>query len=260
MENALQYCVFANSIYDEETFRRLLHQGDKLCVDVFQKYGKNARFMSTLQHMVRLNRFSRPDLPFEARVRNEDYIDSEIMQCVDAFETLAKLNGLQWKTVFDIMTDKLGKVNTVYLVGPPSVGKSSIVLLLSSLYEDYEIGRFAVQNCTTQFWLQDLYQKNLYIGEEVKANAINIQTFLLLLEGNPNLYTEIKYKENVQLARKPVLISTNYDIWSNCCAYASACMERIYRVELKHKTDKTLRYGRDVLKCACAYLYNKYVK
>ena len=117
-------------------------------------------------------------------------------------------------------------MRTVYLQGPPNAGKSALIGLVESLYSPHEIGRFGPQAQNSQFWLQDLYGKEIYVGDEARASQLNIQTVLLLLEGNPALETEFKYGGKMPLDPRPVILACNQDLWCDCQSYRKAIRAR----------------------------------
>lgn len=117
--------------------------------------------------------------------------------------------------------------------------------LLSSIYDASEIGNFGPQASTSQFWLDDLYGKELYVGDEATANELNIQTYLLLLEGNKALKTEIKNGKKLNLEPKPVLMSSNKLIYTSCQSYGQAIRDRCLMINLTKRDISNLQIRPD---------------
>lgn len=140
---------------------------------------------------------------------------------------------VKWNNILITMSREDGspsKVKTVYLTGVASGGKSSIMTLLSSMYADHEIGTFGPQAINSQFWFDNLYGKEIYLGDEVYATGVNINNLLMLMEGNSNLQTEIKYGGKVKIRPKPVVIGCNNHLFINCQAFADAVLARVVHI------------------------------
>jgi hypothetical protein len=151
-----------------------------------------------------------------------------------------------------------GKERTIYLQGVASGGKTSLLYLLTSVYEQFEKGKFGPQAIASQFWLQDLYDKEVYIGDECLVNTVNVQTMLLLMEGNKDLSTELKHREVRYLPAKPVIIANNVPIWRHCGAYANAILTRCVWIKFIKPTELKLRYDNKTLVQVLKFLFNKY--
>jgi len=115
-------------------------------------------------------------------------------------------------SLYGILEGKYGKRNAIILIGSSDSGKSTLADILSSPYKDYQIGNFKVplKNCNNTFWLENLPGTELYRCEECILESVEvIQIMKSLLEGNPNLETEMKYKSPIQVPRRPVIITMN---------------------------------------------------
>ncbi len=174
--------------------------------------------------------------------------DAEIVtRFADNYDQLFKLQGLDpkktWKRMYATLIRNNandGKARCVYLQGAVSAGKSSLINLLSCVYQQYEIGSFGPQAIHSRFWLDNLYGKEIYIGDEAQADESNIQTYLLLLEGNPSNKTEVKYGDKVTLEPKPVIMACNIDIYDRCPARKEAIRQRITPVRFTRQCPKYL--------------------
>ncbi len=174
--------------------------------------------------------------------------DAEVVtRFADNYDQLFKLQGLDPKKTWKRMYATLirtnandGKARCVYLQGAVSAGKSSLINLLSCVYQQYEIGSFGPQAIHSRFWLDNLYGKEIYIGDEAQADESNIQTYLLLLEGNPSNKTEVKYGDKVALEPKPVILACNIDIYDRCPARKEAIRQRITPVRFTRQCPKYL--------------------
>lgn len=190
-------------------------------------------------------------LPYKLRLRKipgpqtsglsfEDYV--EVNKFADNFEELFTINHMN---AHDMIVECLtilmrtkaneNKIRSIYMQGPASSGKSSLLLLFSCLYEDHEIGRFSPLGINSQFWLDDLYGKEIYIGDEAKATPLNIQLYLLLLEGNRDTKTEVKYGGKPTLEPKPVMLACNQHIFADCQAYQTAILCRVLHLSFKRE-------------------------
>lgn len=183
--------------------------------------------------------------PQSSGLKLEDY--EQIVKFANNFEEVLKYNGLDphdtFKEMFDVLFRTVShesKIRTIYFHGPASCGKSSLMLLLSSVYEEHEIGKFSPLGLNSQFWLDDLYGKEIYIGDEAKATPLNIQVYLLLLEGNRDMKTEIKYGGKPCLEPKPVMLACNTHIFADCHAYAQAVLSRVLLIEMKRPCPRHL--------------------
>lgn len=204
-------------------------------------------------------------VPWKARVMAIEITDIEnVRRISEDFEKLFLENHLPLSTINEMFRILCrhgpceGKERTVYLQGVANSGKTSLLLLLTSVYEQFEKGKFGPQAIASQFWLQDLYDKEVYVGDEVLVNQVNVQTMLLLMEGNSDLSTELKHKDVRYLEAKPVIIANNVPIWQHCCAFAKAILARCLWIKLMKRTELKLRYDNETLKQVLKYLFIKY--
>lgn len=222
-------------IVDREMWRELCWEENHEVSEYNSMNLHRYRYLETVDEACKLAMFSIKPLSWRERVQQvvvpRDSLE-EANKIADNFmDMMAGVgNPLQiWSAIFNVMTrgPRSGsKVRTVYMQGPASTGKSSVMQLLTSVYDIREIGRFGPQGSTSQFWLEDLVGKEVYVGDEAPANPLNIQQYLLLLEGNSALKTEIKYGGKPTLRPKPVVIASNQHIYANCQAYARAVHDR----------------------------------
>lgn len=171
-----------------------------------------------------------------------------INKFADNYDALFRLQGWNikktWKRIYRTLCRtgvNDGKAKCVYLQGAVSSGKTSLMTLLSSIYKQHEIGSFGPQAIHSQFWLDNLYGKEIYLGDEAQANSSNIQSYLLLLEGNSSTKTEVKFGDKVSLRSKPVIIACNVDIYDKCPDYKEAILKRVTALRFKEPCPKTLQ-------------------
>lgn len=233
-------------IADRNQWRELCWQEDH---EVWQFNNDNLhkyRYLETVDEASKLALFSIKPLTWLERVRQTvvppsqlDKAEAYCKRFIELFEQLDDVKPLRvWAGVFGVMSRTArspSKVRTVYLHGPASTGKSSVMQLLTSVYDMREIGRFGPQGSMSQFWLEDLINKEVYLGDEAPANPMNIQTYLLLLEGNSALKTEIKFGGKPSLLPKPVIVACNQHIYINCQAHSRAVLDRVYRLHLENR-------------------------
>lgn len=228
-------------------FGELVRQPGHEAAGIWPRLRLKKNFQQMVSECCAANNFSEVRLTFQQRVQKTTRSsDPRVAVFADNFEMLFEVNQipkLMWRRVIAIMSrtsDVAGKQRCVYMTGPASSGKSSVMLLLSSVYESFEQGRFGPQNINSQFWLQDLLGKEIYLGDEALATPLNIQTYLLLLEGNKDLATEVKYQGNELLKAKPVIVACNNHIFAECQGFADAIMSRVVHLEFLHKCPKDL--------------------
>ena len=143
-----------------------------------------------------------------------------------------------------------GKKNTIYMYGKADAGKTTIIKLFDAFYHSWEIGRASAQAINSNFWLQDLYGKRLFHADEILATQVNIDTLKLLLEGNDDLTTDIKYAKRVTIRGRPVLMATNEAIWQHMACAADPIRRRCVMIKMvrpwrkrclfMHTKDKTI--------------------
>ena len=150
------------------------------------------------------------------RILDHHGIDKERLQ--KWFKTLASDNG---------------KRNTIYMCGRANSGKTTIIELLSAFYEPWEIGRAQPQSAQSNFFLQDLVGKRLFHADEILATPLNIDTLKLLLEGNKDLASDVKYGDKETIIPRPVLIGTNDPLWINFSTAAEPILARCEFIQMK---------------------------
>lgn len=128
------------------------------------------------------------------------------------------------------------------MVGPPSIGKSILTRLLTAKCRPDRIGVFQAAPDNDKFWLQDLYDKDMYVGEECVLFNRQTDQFKLLLEGHRLCKMERKNKGLVLLPRKPIFITANNDIWSMNVRHKAALLERIFYFDFRQAVKPVVDY------------------
>lgn len=237
------------SVRDLLQFRQLARIKDHQAQLVSAKATSPGYFKKLVSDCCDYNNFITPPKSFIERLMGIDVKNmEEAMPFINDFEALFKHQGLDFKNtmtaILAILTKKKqneSKINTIYMVGPPNAGKTSLMLLLSCLYERYEIGKFGPQGNASSFWLDDLYGKELYLGDEISANPVNMPALLLLLEGNVNASTEIKYGGKPSLEPKPVILACNQHVYAACPGYADAVLSRCISLPMHRECPRTMK-------------------
>ncbi len=155
----------------------------------------------------------------------------EYDMAMNNFTRIILHNRLDMRLIFQCLYGKLGKRRTVYFVGSANSGKSSMLNMLSSVYRSHEVGRVGAQDIQSNFWLQDLIDKELYVGDEILVSQVNVDTVKLLCEGSKNLCTEIKYGNKQLLPAKPVMIANNIPMCNSIQGHAAAIRARCVEYE-----------------------------
>lgn len=252
-------------IYSQLDFNSRVRDGSSRAM--FNNYNTEWYFDKCINLAISNARLLHPlrAVSWKARVMAIEITDIENVRRVsEDFEKLFLEQHIPLSTftrIFEIMSrdsSTSGKERTIYLQGVANAGKTSLLLLLTSVYEQFEKGKFGPQAIASQFWLQDLYDKEVYVGDEVLVNQVNVQTMLLLMEGNSDLSTELKHKDVRYLEAKPVIIANNVPIWQHCCAFAKAILARCLWIKLMKPTELKLRYDNETLKQVLKYLFIKY--
>lgn len=131
-----------------------------------------------------------------------------------------------------MLAKKLGKKGGIYLKGPPNVGKSLLVKMISSLVALDEIGTVS-RAPESRFWLDDIYDKALVVAEEYIVNDIEADQLKLHLEGHELATSEKKNGGKRKMKkRQPWLITSNFELTCMCPRHSEALMARLIRVEL----------------------------
>lgn len=125
--------------------------------------------------------------------------------------------------VYTILSQQSGKTSTIILIGASNSGKTLVTNILSS---NLASGAFHGMHSRSQFWLQDLPGKDIYIGEELILDQFNVDYFKLLLEGSNRISVDVKHKPSVPLPKKPLLVTGNAYIWEYVSRHESAFRNR----------------------------------
>ncbi len=170
-----------------------------------------------------------PRKSYKERLMGLDHVKVDSKEYDSAMNNFTRIilhNKIDMKLVFQCLFGELGKRRTLYLYGAANSGKSSVLNMLSSVYRAHEIGRIGAQDIQSNFWLQDLIDKELYVGDEILVSQVNVDTVKLLCEGSKNLCTEIKYGNKQLLPARPVMIANNIPMCNNIQGHARAISAR----------------------------------
>lgn len=116
--------------------------------------------------------------------------------------------------IFRILCMDLHKINAIIFVGSTNSGKSFLADILLCVYQEYEMGKFALPPTRNppQFWLESILGGEIYRCEELAVqDQENLQHVKKLLEGNPALEATVKFKNPVTVVRRPVFVTMNGD-------------------------------------------------
>lgn len=116
------------------------------------------------------------------------------------------------KTWCQILRQKNGKQNAIYLLGNASTGKSTLIHFLSSIWKEDQVGTATKDN--SQFWLQNLIGKKLSVFDEVTMRSSAINEFKLILEGNKNIKSDVKHSTHKKINPQPIIIASNVLVWA----------------------------------------------
>ena len=197
-------------------------------------------------------------LTYKQRIMAVDEEGQE--EVTELFKELFRNQGITKEKLFlmfKTMFGENGKVNTIGMFGPASTGKTCIMRLFQSIYERSEIGKITPQGIKSQFWLADLDKKRIFLGDEIYAIEENIDTMKLLMEGNDNLCTEVKYGGKVYIEPMPVIIAGNDPVYSRVNGCVSPLQHRMIEISMKDKkADPRLHAPLDDLRIVLKNLYN----
>ncbi len=227
-----EYCEI-HSIVHEYMWRDQIFK-DPEAKRIHNKIAMRANYKKLLFSAVENARLMVRPLPYEDRlekIEQTDITSDKYVKTLAQYRKIIETNKINMKKVFQCMLGEMGKVKTIYFVGEANAGKTSMLKMLSSVYENYEVGKLSAQDIQSNFWLQDLVGKELYCGDEILVSQANIDTIKLLCEGNENLCTEIKFAGKQILPAKPVLIANNVDMCINQQRHAAAIDARTVRYE-----------------------------
>ena len=125
------------------------------------------------------------------------------------------------KNLFHVLDLSDPKVSTIIFIGKANTGKTYLSNILRSYVPEYDLGIVqSVHGNPSDFWLQDLVGKALYICEELCLSTKDIiQRFKGVMEGNSSLDTNVKYSGNKQLYRRPFIVTMNGECREDVCVY-----------------------------------------
>ena len=134
-----------------------------------------------------------------------------------------------------MLNSRYSKRNAIVFIGQSDSGKTFFSNLLLSVLPSYCIGNFNPPTTvvTNTFWLQDLHNKDFYRSDELVIDRPDTaQSIKVLLEGNDNLKVEVKYKDAINLTRRPVVATCNgkrkSDFWQHISSEKEALNNRCY--------------------------------
>jgi hypothetical protein len=156
-----------------------------------------------------------------------------------------------------VLYDKAGKKRSILMYGEASCGKSLLTSIMCSVYDQWQVGNFVMQASKSQFWLQGLINKSIYVGEEIQPDHDQAQILKLLMEGSPMTTTDVKFCEPVILVYRPVIVTGNRPIWFNCIAERGPFLERSVRLEFMNKIKTNITRDRQSQARAWTYLLSK---
>lgn len=200
-----------NELMSEEQFYQLIRDDDPTAIRMYEQLMTRVHYNKMLTNATQYARIRRTRRSLQDRleVRTDgDDLPTDEFNDMMAFLTAQGKVGRMKKT-FDVLLGRCGKINCFYAYGEKNTGKTSFISYFSSLYEPWEIG--VVNPCEThsQFWLMDLVDKEIYIGDEFSTDRSNLDTCKLLFEGSDNLTVDVKYENKKRLTRRPLLMASN---------------------------------------------------
>ena len=220
-----------------------------------------------IQQALDIARSFTPDRDYHTRLREYvvpdhfdtikgDYTYNEYMELFN-HHGIDKIKIQKW---FATLFGDNGKRNTIYMYGKADAGKTTIIKLFDAFYEHWEIGRCSAQAINSNFWLQDLYMKRLFHADEILATQVNIDTLKLLLEGNDDLTTDIKYAKRVPIKGRPVMMATNEPIWQQMASAADPIKRRCEWIKMVRPWHKKVMFmhtkDKSILKYVLKRLYH----
>ncbi len=184
-----------------------------------------------------------PDTPYIQRIEEYTYNGKELFANLyyqDYRKALDhhKIDKQRLQRWFKTLAMDNGQRNTIYMCGRANSGKTTIIELLSAFYYPWEIGRAQPQSAQSNFFLQDLVGKRLFHADEILATPLNIDTLKLLLEGNKDLASDVKYGDKETIIPRPVLIGTNDPLWVNFSTAAEPILARCEFLQMKRPLPK----------------------
>ena len=268
----LTKCLIDNHIYEPKEFTAFAtqkEQGEFKNPEAHTIYWElstkpSANFTKQLAQAIKTARTHTPDTPYIERIEQFEY---------DGNELYANLYYQDYRRILDIhniskqhlqgwfatLAQDNGKRNSIYMCGRASSGKTTIIELLSAFYAQWEIGRAQPQSAQSNFFLQDLVGKRLFHADEILATPLNIDTLKILLEGNKDLASDVKYGDKETIEPRPVLLGTNAPLWINFSTAMEPILERCHYHVMRAKLPK-LKYikpkDENILKYVLKRLYD----
>ena len=205
----------------------------------------SANWTKQLSLAVKQARKLTPDIPYIERIetwqepQNFNYNFANLYyqdyRAIFNYHNIPKTKIQKW---FKTLAMDNGKRCTIYMCGRANSGKTTIIELLSAFYQSWEIGRAQPQSAQSNFFLQDLVGKRLFHADEILATQLNIDTLKLLLEGNKDLASDVKYGDKETIIPRPVLIGTNDPLWINFSTAAEPILARCEFLQMKKPLPK----------------------
>ncbi len=262
VERIRNYCE-DNKVFHEYQWREKI-QTSKEAAEIHRKLSMRGNYRKIVGSAIENARLIVPRGSYKERLVALDHVKVDPTEYYEAFKTFEKIilhNKVNMTSVFKCLCGELGKRRTVYLLGEANSGKSSLLNMLSAIYETHEIGKITAQDIQSNFWLQDLVDKELYVGDEILVSQVNVDTVKLLCEGNRNLCTEIKYGNKQLLPARPVMIANNVDMCQNVQAHGDAINARCvkYRFTTPPGGLGNITQNQDVLRNVLKTLWEIYV-
>ena len=258
--------LYNNKLFEPQEFENFAAQnpGTKAHEIWWELSNKaSANWVKQLSLAVKNARKLTPDTPYTERIENFHFNGNELFANLyyQDYRKILDHHGITKQRLqkwFKTLAMDNGKRNTIYMCGRANSGKTTIIELLSAFYHAWEIGRAQPQSAQSNFFLQDLVGKRLFHADEILATPLNIDTLKLLLEGNKDLASDVKYGDKETIIPRPVLIGTNDPLWINFSTAAEPILARCEFLQVKRPLPK-LRYikpkDQDILKYVLQKLY-----
>nr|WPR17604.1 MAG: non-structural protein NS1 [Pot worm parvo-like virus 2] len=125
-----------------------------------------------------------------------------------------------------VLNKELPKVNTFYLVGEASSGKSWIVRSIQPYYTYMGECNGGDAQKSSFIW-QPMVDASLGMMEECFITQAMVDQAKLVLEGSPTM-VNIKGKAHQMLERTPIIITSNQDPWLYCSSARQPLMDRMH--------------------------------
>jgi hypothetical protein len=210
-QRGLNEYFLKNEIMSEEQFFDMVRNKDDEAIAMYDNLMTRVHYNKMLMNAVSYARIRRDRRSLQCRLEDDDGLadpGDEVFRNLLAF-VLAQEKFDRLRKLFNVLLGRCGKMNCFFAYGNKSTGKTSFISYFTSLYDVWEIG--VVNPCETQsqFWLMDLVDKEIYIGDEFNVNPTNMDTCKLLFEGSDNLTVDVKYENKKRLVRQPILMASN---------------------------------------------------